>query len=62
MFYGFSVICCMRSALSTPDGEGLGTLGFCESAAREMSQRAGFTRFVKHDFDNPVNDYYEIRI
>ncbi len=62
MFYGFSVICCMRSALSTPDGEGLGTLGFCEPVAREMSREAGFTRFEKHDFDNPVNDYYEIRL
>ena len=62
MFYGFSVICCMRSALSTPDGEGLGTLGFCEKAARDMSAAAGFTRFAKHDFENPINDYYEIRI
>jgi len=61
MFYGFSVICCMRAALSTPDGAGLGTLGFHEGAARRMSADAGFTRFTKHDFDNPINDYYEIR-
>jgi len=61
MFYGFSVICCMRSALATPDGEGLGTLGFHEGVAHRMSAEAGCTRFVKHDFDNPVNDYYEIR-
>lgn len=62
MFYGFSVLCCMRSALSTPDGEGLGTLGFCEPVARDMTRTAGFTRFDKHDFDNPINDYYEVRI
>jgi SAM-dependent methyltransferase len=62
MFYGFSVICCMRSALATPDGEGLGTLGFCEKVARDMSREAGFSRFARHDFDNPINDYYEIRI
>jgi ubiquinone/menaquinone biosynthesis C-methylase UbiE len=62
MFYGFSVLCCMRAALSTPDGEGLGTLGFHEGAARRMSREAGFSRFAKHDFENPVNDYYEIRI
>ncbi|MHC5066422.1 MAG: class I SAM-dependent methyltransferase [Planctomycetota bacterium] len=62
MFYGFSVICCMRSALSTPDGEGLGTLGFCEDVARKMTAEAGFTRFEKHDFENPINDYYEIRL
>jgi len=62
MFYGFSVLCCMRSALATPDGEGLGTFGFHEGAARAMSAEAGFTRFQKHDFDNPINDYYEIRL
>ena len=28
MFYGFSVSACMSSALSEPDGAGLGTLGF----------------------------------
>ena len=62
MFYGFSVICCMRSALSAPGAKGLGTLGFCEPVAREMSAAAGFSRFQKHDFQNPINDYYEIRI
>jgi 2-polyprenyl-3-methyl-5-hydroxy-6-metoxy-1,4-benzoquinol methylase len=61
MFYGFSVLCCMRAALSTPDGEGLGTLGFHEGAARRMSREVGFSRFTKHDFENPINTYYEIR-
>jgi 2-polyprenyl-3-methyl-5-hydroxy-6-metoxy-1,4-benzoquinol methylase len=61
MLYGFSVVCCMRSALAVPGGAGLGTLGFPESRAREMAEEAGFTRFKKHDFDNPLNDYYEIR-
>ncbi|MHC5212386.1 MAG: class I SAM-dependent methyltransferase [Planctomycetota bacterium] len=61
MFYGFSVVCCMRAALSTPDGEGLGTLGFHEAVARSMAAEAGFSRFEKHDFENPINDYYEIR-
>jgi len=61
MMYGFSVLCCMRAALSVRDGEGLGTLGFPENVAREKAREAGFTRFTKHDFDNPLNDYYEIR-
>lgn len=61
MMYGFSVLCCMRAALSVPDGAGLGTLGFPEDVARRMAREAGFTRFVKHDFGNPLNDYYEIR-
>ena len=61
MLYGFSVVCCMRAALAVQDGAGLGTLGFPEPVARKMANEAGFTRFTKHDFENPLNDYYEIR-
>jgi hypothetical protein len=39
----------------------LGTLGFHEGAARRISREAGFSRFTKHDFENPINAYYEIR-
>lgn len=62
MLYGFSVLCCMSSSLSTPEGEGLGTVGFGEAKARQMTTEAGFTRFKRHDFDNPLNAYYELRI
>jgi len=61
MMYGFSVLSCMSSALSEPDGEGLGTLGFHEAVARETTSKAGFTRFTSHDFGNPLNAYYEVR-
>jgi SAM-dependent methyltransferase len=61
LMYGFSVLSCMSSALSEPDGEGLGTLGFHEGIAREMTKDAGFTRFEVKDFGNPINIYYEIR-
>jgi SAM-dependent methyltransferase len=61
LMYGFSVLCCMSSALSEPGGAGLGTLGFTESLARRMTAEAGFTRFKRHDFDNPFNAYYEVR-
>jgi len=61
MMYGFSVLSCMSSALSVPGGAGLGTLGFSEPVAREMTAAAGFTRFKRLDFDNPVNAYYEVR-
>lgn len=61
MFYGFSVLCCMRSALSTEDGAGLGTLGFTETVARKIAEQAGFTRFQKHDVEHPMNDFYEVR-
>src|SRR5262249_44580209 len=61
MMYGFSVLSCLSSALSEPDGAGLGTLGFSEPVARRMTAAAGFTRFTRHEFDNPVNAYYEVR-
>jgi SAM-dependent methyltransferase len=61
LMYGFSVLCCMSSALSEPGGAGLGTLGFTEPVARQMITDAGFTRFRRHDFENPFNAYYEIR-
>jgi len=61
MMYGFSVLSCMSSAMSEPDGAGLGTLGFHPDLAREMTRDAGFTRFTERDFGSPINSYYEVR-
>lgn len=61
LMYGVSVLCCMSSGLSEPGGMGLGTLGFPEPVARRMTAEAGFTRFSKRDFENPINAYYEVR-
>ena len=61
MFYGFSVSACMSSALSEPDGAGLGTLGFNPEVAKRMVTEANFTRFNEHDFNDPANLYYEVR-
>ncbi len=61
MLYGFSVSACMSSALSEPDGAGLGTLGFNPEVAEKMVREAGFTRFQEHDFNDPANLYYEVR-
>lgn len=61
MFYGFSVSACMSSALSEPDGAGLGTLGFNPAVAERMTREGGFEHFTMHDFDDPSNLYYEVR-
>jgi len=61
MFYGFSVSACMSSALSEPDGAGLGTLGFNPEVAERMTREGGFDRFHMHDFEDPSNLYYEVR-
>jgi 2-polyprenyl-3-methyl-5-hydroxy-6-metoxy-1,4-benzoquinol methylase len=61
MMYGASVLTCMSSALSEPDGLGLGTLGFPESLARKMCTEAGFSRFEPIDFGHPVNAFYVVR-
>lgn len=61
LLYGISVLSCMSSAMSAPDGAGLGTLGLPESKARSMSAEAGFSRFRRMDVDHSVNAFYEIR-
>lgn len=61
LMYGISVLSCMSSALSEPDGAGLGTLGLPASKAREMSTAAGFSQFERLDIDHSVNSFYEIR-
>ena len=60
LLYGVSVLACMSSALSEPDGEGLGTLGLPASAAESMAADAGFTRFRTLDVQHPMNAFYEI--
>jgi 2-polyprenyl-3-methyl-5-hydroxy-6-metoxy-1,4-benzoquinol methylase len=61
LMYGISVLSCMSSALSEPDGAGLGTLGLSANVAKEMAEQAGFTRFRKLDIDHSVNAFYEVR-
>ncbi|GAC1530379.1 MAG: class I SAM-dependent methyltransferase [Acidimicrobiales bacterium] len=61
MFLGFSITSCMSSALSEPDGAGLGTIGFTPQVAERMVRDAGFTRFARRDFEDPANLYYEVR-
>jgi len=61
LLYGVSVLACMSSALSEPDGAGLGTLGLPASKAEQMARDAGFTRFGILDVQHPMNAFYEIR-
>ena len=44
LMYGISVLSCMSSAMSAPDGAGLGTLGLPASRAEAMAAEAGFAR------------------
>lgn len=62
LMYGFSITSCMSSGLSEPGGAGLGTLGLHPELLKEMTEAAGFTRFTVHDFDEPANLYYEVRL
>jgi len=61
LMYGISVLSCMSSAMSAPDGAGLGTLGLSPAKAEAMASAAGFGRFRRLDVDHPVNAFYEIR-
>lgn len=61
LMYGISVLSCMSSAMSAPDGAGLGTLGLPENKARQLASSAGLTRFKRLEIDHAVNAFYEIR-
>ena len=61
LLYGISVLSCMSSAMSEPNGEGLGTLGLSAAKAESMALEAGFTKFRKLDVDHSVNAFYEVR-
>ena len=62
LMYASSVATCMSSAMSEPDGLGLGTLGFNAEVAEAMVRAGGFGRFRVHDFADKANLYYEVRI
>lgn len=59
-YYGFSVLLCLSSSLSVPGGAGLGTTGFHEGLARQMTHTSGFTHFRRLDVEDPFNNYYEV--
>jgi ubiquinone/menaquinone biosynthesis C-methylase UbiE len=61
LMYGISVLSCMSSGMSDPDGAGLGTLGLSDTKAEEMARAAGWSRFRRLDIDHPINAFYEIR-
>ncbi|MGH0034947.1 MAG: class I SAM-dependent methyltransferase [Myxococcota bacterium] len=61
LMYGMSILTCMSSALSEPDGQGLGTLGLHAALLEAMAQEAGFTRFEPLELGHPVNAFYVVR-
>jgi SAM-dependent methyltransferase len=61
LMYGISVLSCMSSAMSSPDGAGLGTLGLPASRAKAIAADAGFGRFQQLPIDHSINAFYEIR-
>ena len=61
MMYGFSIMVCMSSSLSEPNGAGLGTLGLHSELLEQMANDAGFARFEPLDLGHPVNAFYVVR-
>jgi hypothetical protein len=61
LLYGISVLSCMSSAMSSPDGEGLGTLGLSSTRAEAMATKAGFSSFEQLAIDHSVNAFYQVR-
>ena len=61
LMYGMSVVTCMSSSLSEPDGLGLGTLGLYEERIVAMTRDAGFRSVEPLDLGHPVNAFYIVR-
>ncbi|MEQ8840382.1 MAG: methyltransferase domain-containing protein [Acidimicrobiales bacterium] len=62
LMYGMSILYCMSSAMSEPDGAGLGTLGLTEAVFAELADAAGFANVETREFDiDPLNRYFEVR-
>ena len=61
LMYGFSLVSCLPSGLSEPGGAGLGTLGLPESAARDLTAAAGFSRFRRLPVEHSLCAFYEVR-
>ena len=61
LMYGISVLSCMSSAMSSPDGAGLGTLGLSATTAERMAREAGFAHFERLDIDHSTNAFYAVR-
>ena len=62
LFYSMSVAYCMNSALSEPDGAGLGTMGLHPERLRGLTEAVGFSGFEFQEFPEDVsNRYFEIR-
>ena len=63
LMYSMSILYCMSSAMSEPDGAGLGTLGLTVEVFEEMTAAAGFGSVEVHEFEvDPLNRYFEVRI
>jgi len=45
MLFADSIMMCLQSSASTPDGLALGTVGLPEPKMRELVGAAGFTKF-----------------
>lgn len=63
LMYAMSVLYCMSSAMSEPNGAGLGTLGLTVEVFEEMAAAAGFGSVKVHEFEvDPLNRYFEVRV
>ncbi len=62
LMYAMSVFYCLSSAMSEPDGAGLGTLGLDTATFRSLAHEAGFSLVQVHEHDvDPTNRYFEVR-
>ena len=63
LMYAMSILYCMSSAMSEPNGAGLGTLGLTVDVFEQLTAAAGFGSVEVREFEiDPLNRYFEVRI
>lgn len=59
--YSWSLLYCLPSSLSSEGGAGLGACGLHENKLNEFLQKTELEIYKKHNFNNPLTAYYEIK-
>jgi hypothetical protein len=60
MFYGYSLMGCLMSGMSSEDGWGLGNTGLHPTALERLASEHGLGSVRQLDVPDPANLYYSL--
>lgn len=59
--FSWSLLYCLPSSLAKQGGTGLGACGLSENKLKEFLSKTNLQIYKKHNFNNPLTAYYEIK-